>query len=65
MLSVRRSTYSRTRIWIDAAIGIATIAPITPSSVAPNSTATIVMNGCTLTVRFCTCGWMTWFSNCW
>ena len=63
--SVRQSQYSRSRIWIDAATGIATIAPSTPSSVLPNSTATIVMNGCTFTVRFWICGWITWFSNCW
>ena len=63
--SVRRSTYSRSRIWIEAATGIATSAPITPSSAAPNSTDTIVMNGWTCTVRFWICGWITWFSNCW
>src|SRR5918999_1718363 len=65
IVNVLMSTHSRTRIWIDAATGIATSAPSTPSSVAPNSTATIVMNGCTCTVRFWIWGWITWFSNCW
>ena len=63
--SVRGSKYSRSRIWIDAAIGIASSAPSMPSSVLPSSTDTIVTNGCTFTVRFCTWGWITWFSNCW
>src|SRR5262245_4527856 len=62
---VLMSTHSRSRIWIEAATGIATSAPSTPRSDAPNSTATIVMNGCTCTVRFWICGWITWFSNCW
>ena len=62
---VRRSTYSRSRIWIEAAIGMATIAPSTPSSVPPNSTATIVMSGWTFTVRFWIWGWIRWFSICW
>ena len=50
---------------MDAAIGMATIAPMTPSSVPPNSTATIVMNGWTFTVRFWICGWIRLFSSCW
>src|SRR5918999_1371604 len=65
IVNVLMSTHSRTRIWIDAATGIATSAPSTPSSVAPNSTATIVMNGCTCTVRFWIGGWITWFSIGW
>ena len=62
---MRGSKYSRSRIWIDAATGIASSAPSTPRSVLPISTATIVTKGCTFTVRFWTCGWITWFSNCW
>ena len=49
----------------EAAIGIATSAPSTPSSVEPKSTATSTMNGCTLTARFWICGWISVFSICW
>ena len=50
---------------IEAATGIATSAPRTPSSVEPNRTATSTMNGCTFTARFWICGWMKLFSSCW
>ena len=38
-------------IWSVAASGIASSAPSTPNSVAPNSTDRSTMNGCTLTAR--------------
>ena len=52
-------------IWIEAAIGIATSAPSTPSSVAPNSTETSTTKPFTFTVRFWTWGWIRLFSICW
>ena len=61
----RTSRYSRTAIWIVAATGTATIAPRTPSSVPPNSTATMTRNGLICTARFWICGWTRLFSTCW
>ena len=61
----RSSRYSRTAIWIEAATGTATSAPRIPSSVPPNSTATITRNGLMSTARFWICGWIRLFSTCW
>ncbi len=61
----RQSRYSRIAICTDAAIGIATSAPTTPTSELPKRTATRTTIGATLTVRRCTCGWIRLFSICW
>ena len=44
---------------------MAAIAPTTPRSVPPHSTAKIVISGWTFTVRFWICGWIRLFSICW
>ena len=48
-----------TAIWIEAAIGIARIAPRIPKRVLPKSTATRTMNASIFVARFWICGWIT------
>ena len=62
---LRSALYSRIAIWIAAATGIASSAPMMPNSVAPNNTEVRTMNGWTCTACAWIRGWITLFSICW
>ena len=61
-LSSRKNSSATT--FSDAVTGRASSAPITPSSVDPISTATMITNGDSEIVFFCTSGWTMLFSIC-